>query len=93
MRGVIRVGDSTDHGCQVQTGSERSVVMGRAVARIGDRCTCQSGLGECEILEGDEHVRIDGRAANLRRSQDVMWGRSDFVDANIRSNLGNQLPP
>ncbi|MBR8316534.1 PAAR domain-containing protein [Burkholderia dolosa] len=65
MRGVIRVGDSTDHGCQVQTGSERSVVMGRAVARVGDRCTCQSGLGECEILEGDEHVRIDGRAVTF----------------------------
>ncbi|WP_082720988.1 PAAR domain-containing protein [Burkholderia sp. ABCPW 14] len=63
MRGVIRVGDATDHGCQVvKTGSERSVVMGRAVARVGDRCTCQSGLGECEILEGDEHVQIDGRA-------------------------------
>ncbi|WP_081053845.1 PAAR domain-containing protein [Burkholderia territorii] len=61
MRGVIRVGDSTDRGCQVKTGSERSVVMGRPVARVGDRCTCQAGLGVCEILEGDEHVQIDGR--------------------------------
>ncbi|EKS9915566.1 MULTISPECIES: PAAR domain-containing protein [Burkholderia] len=62
MRGVIRVGDSTDHGCQVKTGSERSVVMGRSVARVGDRCTCQVGLGECEILEGDKGIQIDGRA-------------------------------
>lgn len=65
MRGVIRVGDSTDRGCQVKTGSELSVVMGRSVARVGDRCTCQAGLGECEILEGDERVQIDGRAVTF----------------------------
>lgn len=62
MRGIIRVGDSTNRGCRVRTGSDSSNVMGRAVARMGDRCACQAGLGECEILEGDEMVRINGRA-------------------------------
>jgi predicted transcriptional regulator len=40
MRGVIRVGDSTSHGGEVMTGQEKSRVMDRAVARVGDRCTC-----------------------------------------------------
>ncbi|WP_082721065.1 PAAR domain-containing protein [Burkholderia sp. ABCPW 14] len=63
MRGVIRIGDSTSHGGRVVTGREGSTVMGRAVACVGDRCTCpMNGHGQCVIVEGDENVRIDGRA-------------------------------
>ncbi|AXF06632.1 PAAR domain-containing protein [Paraburkholderia sp. SIMBA_055] len=63
MRGVIRIGDSTSHGGKVVTGSETSLVMGRGVARIGDRCTCPtSGHRDCVIAEGDENVKINGRA-------------------------------
>lgn len=61
MRGVIRVGDVTDRGCEVQTGCETSTVGGRAVARVGDRCRCASGLGICEIIEGDRNATIEGR--------------------------------
>jgi len=63
MRGVIRIGDSTSHGGRVETGRDKSTVMGRAVACVGDRCTCPvSGHHDCVIVEGDEKVKIDGRA-------------------------------
>ena len=62
MRGVILVGDVTNHGCRVETGAENSDVHGRPIARVGDRCSCRAGLGTCEIIEGDESVKIDSRA-------------------------------
>ncbi|WP_460904384.1 PAAR domain-containing protein [Paraburkholderia jirisanensis] len=63
MRGVIRVGDATSHGGRVITGRDQSTVLGRAVACVGDKCTCsQSGHKDCVIIEGDENVQIDGRA-------------------------------
>jgi uncharacterized Zn-binding protein involved in type VI secretion len=63
MRGVIRVGDSTSHGGKVVTGQDHSTVMGRAVACVGDKCTCpRSGHDNCVIVEGDEKVIIDGKA-------------------------------
>jgi uncharacterized Zn-binding protein involved in type VI secretion len=62
MKGVIREGDKTDHGCQVVTASENSGVMGKGVARVGDRCTCgQKDRHECVIVEGSPKVTIDGR--------------------------------
>lgn len=63
LRGVIRIGDSTSHGGKVVTGRDPSIVMGRAVACVGDRCTCpESGHGDCMIIEGDDKIQIDGRA-------------------------------
>ncbi|WP_206955866.1 PAAR domain-containing protein [Trinickia acidisoli] len=63
MRGVIRIGDSTSHGGKVQTGREKSTVMGRAVACIGDKCSCpMNGHDHCVIVEGDPNVMIDGQA-------------------------------
>lgn len=63
MRGVIRIGDSTSHGGTVETGRAQSIVMGRAVACVGDECSCpMSGHDHCVIVEGDEEVLIDGRA-------------------------------
>lgn len=63
MRGVIRLGDSTNHGGKVITAREQSRVMDRPVACIGDHCTCpMSGHHDCVIVEGDEAVKIDGRA-------------------------------
>jgi uncharacterized Zn-binding protein involved in type VI secretion len=63
MRGVIRVGDSTSHGGTVETGKAQSIVMRRAVACVGDRCTCPvSGHDDCVIAEGDPNVLIDGGA-------------------------------
>jgi uncharacterized Zn-binding protein involved in type VI secretion len=61
MRGVIRVGDSTSHGGRVETGREQSLVVERAVACVGDRCSCpMAGHHDCVIVEGDPQLRIDG---------------------------------
>lgn len=62
MRGVIRLGDHTDRGCQVITASETSGVSGKGVARVGDRCLCgQKDRHECVIVEGDTNVKIAGK--------------------------------
>ena len=61
MRGVIRLNDPTSHGGQVASASPFSQVMGLAVARKGDRCTCpQRGHDHCVIADGDPNVLIDG---------------------------------
>ncbi|MEX3954928.1 PAAR domain-containing protein [Trinickia sp. EG282A] len=64
MRGIIRVGDSTSHGGRVETGSDMSDVMGRAVARRGDRCSCPiAGHESSVIAEGDPDFIVDGKPA------------------------------
>jgi len=61
MRGVIRLGDPTSHGGKVVSASPKSTVMGLAVARQGDACTCpKRGHHNCAIAEGDPDVLIDG---------------------------------
>lgn len=61
MRGVIRLHDPTSHGGKVVSAAQKSSVMGVAVARKGDRCTCPvPGHGNCVIAEGDPKVLIDG---------------------------------
>lgn len=60
-RGIIRLGDPTNHGGQVIGTSGRSEVMGRRVARVGDPCSCPiPGHGNCAIAEGDPAVLMDG---------------------------------
>lgn len=61
MRGVIRLGDPTSHGGKVLSAAPHSVVMGTAVARKGDKCSCpHRGHDNCVIAEGDQDVTIDG---------------------------------
>ncbi|MBN3727314.1 PAAR domain-containing protein [Burkholderia sp. Ac-20379] len=62
MRGIIREGDIHSHGGRVESGAANSEVMGRATARVGDRCTCPIH-GECVIVEGDSDFQVEGRAA------------------------------
>lgn len=64
MRGVIRVGDVHSHGGRVESGAPNSEVMGRQVARVGDRCTCPIH-GECVIVEGDSKVDVEGSFASF----------------------------
>ncbi|MFP3693114.1 PAAR domain-containing protein, partial [Burkholderia sp. SIMBA_048] len=40
MMNLIRVGDDTDHGGKVETGSTTMRFDGRYVARKGDRVSC-----------------------------------------------------
>jgi uncharacterized Zn-binding protein involved in type VI secretion len=64
MRGVIRVGDVHSHGGRVESGAPNSEVMGRPVARVGDRCTCPIH-GECVIVEGDTEFDVEGSFASF----------------------------
>ena len=61
MRGVIRLNDPTSHGGKVISAAPKSKVMGVAVARKGDHCSCpQRGHDVCFIAEGDPKVLIEG---------------------------------
>jgi uncharacterized Zn-binding protein involved in type VI secretion len=59
MRGVIRLGDPTSHGGKVKSAAPKSKVMGVAVARQGDACSCPHHR-DCTIAEGNPEVLIDG---------------------------------
>ncbi|WP_175691741.1 PAAR domain-containing protein [Burkholderia anthina] len=62
MRGIIRAGDLHTHGGRVESGAETSKVMGHAVARVGDPCSCPIH-GACTIDEGDAAFTVEGKAA------------------------------
>ncbi len=64
MRGIIRVGDTHSHGGRVESGAPNSEVMGRAVARIRDRCSCPIH-GEGVIVEGDPDFEVEGSFASF----------------------------
>jgi len=61
MRGLIRLNDPTSHGGKVTGAAPKTTVLGLAVARKGDACTCPiRGHDRCVIAEGDPKVLIDG---------------------------------
>ena len=63
MKGIIRVGDPTSHGGKVTEGYDSYEVMGKAVARVGDACSCPvQGHSNCKIAEGDSSFLVDGKA-------------------------------
>lgn len=61
-KGVIRLGDPTDHGgLVVAVSAGQCTVDGIPLARVGDRCSCpRRGHGACVIIEGDPDHTIDG---------------------------------
>lgn len=66
MRRVIRLGDPTSHGGSVVSAAGNYSIMSKAVARMGDSCTCPMlGHNSCVIVEGDPSWTIDGRAVAL----------------------------
>ena len=61
MPRIIRLGDSTSHGGHVTSAAGNFKVMGIAVARRGDKCSCpRPGHNNCTIAEGDPRHTIDG---------------------------------
>ena len=61
MSNVIRLNDPTSHGGKVISAAPNSTVMGVAVARQGDLCSCPiPGHGTNAIAEGNPKVLIDG---------------------------------
>ncbi|WP_242003115.1 PAAR domain-containing protein [Vulcaniibacterium tengchongense] len=57
----IVVGDKTDHGGTVLTGSAETGIHGKAVARAGDPVQCPKCQGVFPIASGDASLIIDGR--------------------------------
>lgn len=65
-RKIIVLGDSTDHGGVVISGSPQHTVDGKPIARMGDKVACpqlypnKSPHGVNPIVEGDPKYLIDG---------------------------------
>ncbi|MBN3851344.1 PAAR domain-containing protein [Paraburkholderia sp. Ac-20342] len=62
MINLIRVGDDTDHGGKVETGSTSMRFEGRYVARKGDRVSCPQhpDVSPNVIEEGDPTMKDNG---------------------------------
>jgi uncharacterized Zn-binding protein involved in type VI secretion len=62
IKGIIRIGDRTDHGGEVITGSDTMEFGGKKVARVGDLVRCpREGHGVNPIVEGSAHFTDRGR--------------------------------
>ena len=60
-RKIIVVGDPTDHGGRVISGSPTQKINGKAIARLGDQVNCpKKGHGVNDIVEGDASMLING---------------------------------
>jgi uncharacterized Zn-binding protein involved in type VI secretion len=63
---IITVGDKTDHGGMVISGSPRHNIRGRAIARLGDTVNCPQSYpggaphGVNKIITGHVTVKLDG---------------------------------
>lgn len=55
-RGVIRLGDKTDHGGQVIKATSDTIVMGKVAALVGD-------MTHCPKCNGDFPIKPDGAGA------------------------------
>ncbi|WP_321857708.1 PAAR domain-containing protein [Burkholderia cenocepacia] len=62
MINLIRIGDATDHGGKVETGSTKMRFDGRFVARKGDLVSCPQhpDVSPNVIEEGDASMTDDG---------------------------------
>lgn len=60
-RKIIVVGDATDHGGKVISGSPTQAIDGKAIARLGDNVACpKKGHGVNAIVEGDSGFLVNG---------------------------------
>lgn len=64
-RPLIVVGDKTDHGGVVLSGSSTTLIDGKPVARVGDTVSCpRAGHGgTTTIATGSSGIEIDGQMA------------------------------
>jgi uncharacterized Zn-binding protein involved in type VI secretion len=64
MPNVIRLGDPTSHGGKVvESGAPHFTVSGKAVALVGDKCTCPiNGHQNCTIVSGSAKHQVNGKA-------------------------------
>jgi uncharacterized Zn-binding protein involved in type VI secretion len=57
-KGVIRLGDKTDHGGVVVQVAHTSEDMGKPIACVGDQVQCPKCKGTYAIVEGDPDCTI-----------------------------------
>lgn len=64
LKPIICVGDRTSHGGQVITGAVATQVLGRLLARVGDKVSCplHGHGGVTTIVTGDASMTDDGKA-------------------------------
>lgn len=60
-RMIIVVGDITNSGGRVITGSPQTDIDGKPIARVGDRATCPKCKGMFPIVSGDATFLVDGQ--------------------------------
>lgn len=66
LRGVIRLGDKTDHNGSVISASETTIIRGKGVARLGDMVSCPIiGHGVTPIIEGEPNFKDQGKPIAL----------------------------
>jgi uncharacterized Zn-binding protein involved in type VI secretion len=62
MAAVARIGDPSDHGGVITSGSSTRTVDGIACARVGDSHSCpRPGHGTTAIGSGSPSTNVDGR--------------------------------
>ncbi|MCO6524564.1 MAG: PAAR domain-containing protein [Candidatus Schmidhempelia sp.] len=62
MKGIIRLGDSTNHGGKVISASTKIMVFDKGVARVGDMVQCPvKNHGVNPIIEGDSQFSDEGK--------------------------------
>lgn len=61
-RGVIRLGDKTDHGGKVSSASSGTSVMGKPAALAGDMTVCPRCKGSYPITPDGAGAKHQGRA-------------------------------
>ena len=83
MQPFIVQGDKTSHGGTVLTGSPFSDCDGKAIARLGDMCSCPKCHGMFPISQGDTSSIIDGAAVAYHGCQ-VACGAT-IISSQIRT--------
>lgn len=83
MPAPIRLGDPTSHGGSVISARSQTNLMGKALACVGDKCSCPlPGHSGCVIVEGDGNWTIDGKPVALN-------GHKTSCGASLIATVGN----
>jgi uncharacterized Zn-binding protein involved in type VI secretion len=83
MVAPIRLGDPTSHGGVVETAQSQTNLMGKALACVGDKCSCPlPGHNNCVIAEGDGNWLINGKPVALD-------GHKTSCGAILSATIGN----
>lgn len=72
-KGIIRLGDTTDHGGKVFS-AHSPLDMGKQIACVGDMTVCPKCKGTFPIVEGDADCTIEGLAHHICLKRTLLMG-------------------